>query len=351
MTITNTVNATNTFTATSTNTTVSSGGCTLQYDCQAVVENNYSWAAEGYGTVSTSTAWVTTGTQSIDCNITTGNTWCKIADINSFFPIPSAGMTQIIIDLDVDAAMIPTGTGAWNQLVLQTNNGGTFASAAIALVAGPQAVTFTVSASAPATINDYEFIYQSSGTPTGNIYMGNIDVVFTGACPTPVAPTYIQGWTFESGSLTDTVGTWVTIGAPDLGTNLVVSSPGDMSNDCADVMATFTAANQTAGMIMSPTVPINGSSFSGIRATFWIDASCVPGDYPSGVIQLGDGTNWPQTPWTNITLSGWTTMTFPVASWGSLNTASITMIKVFVNIGGASTFGSGHVKFDNIEFY
>jgi len=176
-------------------------------------------------------------------------------------------------------------------------------------------------------------------------------VVFTGACPAPTLPTYIQGWTFESGSLTDTVGTWVTIGAPDLGTNLVVSSPGDLSNDCADVTATFTAASQTAGIIMVPTAPINGSSFTGIRANFWIDSSCAPGDYPGGEIQLGDGTNYPENAWTNVTMGGWTTITYPVSSWGTFNTANISMIKVFVNLGGASTFGSGHVKFDSIEFY
>lgn len=261
-TMTNTVNATSTPTQTATN-TAGSSGCTLVYDCQALVENSYSWGAAGNAALSTSSTWFTTGSQSIDCNVSVGNTWCKIANINSFFPISTTGMTQIIADVDVDASMIPTGTGAYDQLVLQTNAGGTFASGAVSLGAGPQSVTFTVSGSAPSSVNDYEFIYQSSGTPTGNIYLDNIRVVFTGACPTPTIPTYIQGWTFEGDSLTDTVGTWTTIGGTDLGTNLVVSSPADLSNYCADVTATFTAANQTAGIIMSPGTPISGT-FTGV---------------------------------------------------------------------------------------
>gem|GEM_PF-3682092 len=338
-----------TVTMTPTSTTVSSG-CTLTYDCQSLVGSSYSWAAGANAAISTSSTWHGTGgSQSIDCNVTAGNTWCKIATINSFFPISTAGMTQIIVNVDVDASMV-TGNGGWDQLVLQTNAGGTLASAAIGLATGPQSVTFTISG-APATINDYEFIYQSGGTPTGNVYFGDVQVVFTGACPAPTIPTYIQGWTFEGNSLTDTIGTWVTIGGTDLGTNLLVTQPGDLSTYCADVTATFTAANQTAGIIMVPTTPINGSSFTGIRANFWIDSSCAPGDYPGGEIQLGDGTNFPENGWTNVTMGGWTTITYPVASWGTFNTASISMIKVFVNLGGASAFGAGHVKFDNIEFY
>ncbi len=336
-------------TATATSTTVSSG-CTLLYDCQALVENNYSWAAGANAAISTSSTWHTYGTQSIDCNVTTGNTWCKIANINSFFPISTTGMTQIIADVDVDASMV-TGNGGYDQLVLQTNAGNTLATAAIGLAAGAQSVTFTVSGSVAASINDYEFIYQSGGTPTGNIYLDNIQVVFTGACPTPVPDTYIQGWNFEGNSLTDTVGTWVTIGGADLGMNLLVTQPGDLSSYCADVTANFTAANQTAGMIMVPGTAIDGSSFTGIRASFWIDSSCAPGQYPSGEIQLGDGTNYPSSPWTNLTLGGWTTITYPVSSWGTFTTSNINMVKVFVNLGGASAFGSGHVKFDNIEFY
>ena len=350
---TSTPTDTATDTPTQTPTATVSGCVLLLNDCETLSENG-NWKETTGGTISlSSTTGLTHGSNALDVNITTGNGWNQCAQLDNFLPNVFTTATQVVLDVNADAALI-AGNGGWDQLVLQCNGGGTFATGSgFALVAGQQSVTFTKSGSAPATVTTLEFIYQSGGTPIGHLYLDNIRVYYSGACPT--IPAKIQGWDFENNSVTDSVGTWI----PETGTGgnvsgaIAITSPGVGSTYCLDVTAAFTATNQYAGAEMDLfSTPIDGSSFSGIRCRMWIDLACDTDGYPGAQIQLGDGANYPQSGWTNLSKNGWAIIDYPASSWGTFTKSNINMIKLQAATGGSgSTFGTGHVKFDNVEFY
>jgi len=340
-------------TPTNTPTATSVSGCTLLLnDCETLSENG-NWTESTGGTISTSAVTgVTHGSNSLDINITTGAGWNKCAQLDNFLPNVFNTATQVVLDVFADSA-VTTGNGGWDQLVLQCNGGNTFATGTgVALAYGQQSVTFTVSGSAPATVNTLEFIYQSGGTPTGHLYFDNIRVFYSGACPT--IPAKIQGWDFENNSVTDSVGTWIaeTGSGGNVSGAIAITSPGVGSTYCLDDTAAFTGQSQYAGAEMDISTPVNGSSFSGIRCRMWIDSACDTDGYPGGQIQIGDGTNYPQSGWNNLSKSGWAIVDFPASSWGTFTKSNINLIKLQAATGTSGTsFGTGHVKFDNVEFY
>ena len=235
--ITNTVTKTATTTPTNTPTNTPAGGCTYLLNDAESLSGNGVWS-NLYGTVALTTTNATQGTYAIDANITTGNSWNKFAILSSFAPNNFSTATQLIVDINVDATLI-TGDGGWNQMQLQGNNGAVnLASTNPSLVAGANSVTINIT-STGTPLTDLELIYQSGGTPIGHMYVDNLRVVYSGACPatptmTPAGGctgllndmenfTYNGTWTNENGTVALTT-TNATQGTYALDANVTVGN-------------------------------------------------------------------------------------------------------------------------------
>jgi hypothetical protein len=291
----------------------------------------------------------------LDVNITTGNGWNQCAALDGFLPRVFTTATALIVDINADASL-EVGNGGWDQLVLQCNSGSAFATGSgVAVATGQQSITYTISPSVPATVTSLEFIYQSGGSPTGHLYIDNIRVLYS-SCP-PSQPAALQTWNFEGNSLTDSTGTWIleTGSSGNVGNSIQIAAPGRAgSSYCMSVTALFTGINQYAGAEITFGVPyIDGSSFSGIRCYAWLDSVCTNG-FPGFQIQLGDGPggHYPQSSWANAVKGGWGYFEYPASSWGTFDKSTISMIKLQMATGGSgSSFGTGRMMFDNVEFY
>ena len=360
---TNTATSTNTATATN---TACSNPCILMVNgCENLTENG-NWTTSGNSSLSLSTLFATQGTSSLDVDITTGSTFNKIAMLDHFVPNDFTNAVSLAFDYQADASVTTTG---YCQFYLQADftNGVTtissnnFSSSNPNVIGGPTTQTalfgLMYPAGGPWKVSKIYFILNEKNATTGNIYIDNIRGLY---CPTcPAFPTPVVTWDFEGG-LTDPTygGTWgmipagVASGVTYVGTSMTTSTPGQDSNTCMDITATFSAQNQQAGAELFPTTAINGSTFNGLRAWVWIDSACDSNGFPGSQLQLGDGANFPQSSFQSLVKNGWVMVDFPASSWGALNASNITMIKPTVNLGGSgSSFGTGHVKFDNIEFY
>jgi hypothetical protein len=193
---------------------------------------------------------------------------------------------------------------------------------------------------------------------TGNVYIDAVTITLpTGPTATPtttMTPIPNYTWDFENDTLHntfDTTDSWAMpssgfiSGAPTIGT------PGDNSTYCLVVSAAYTGQNQLAGSIIAFGTPINVSTYTGVRMQMWIDTACTNGS-PGGVIQVGDGSNYPESSWSNITPGAWTQLDYPISSWGTFTLTNLTMIQGIANTGGSGdTFGTGNVKIDNAELY
>lgn len=363
-TITDTPTDSPTMTATSTHTSTPTPACTYTLNNCDSLSTNGNWASPSGNSTITLSALNDTdgGTGSIDINVTTGSGFNKVASLNNFYPNDLSYAIQIIADVTADAS-VTTGAGGWCQLHLQADSNaaskyGVEFSDYPNLVGGQQSVTFNVSyanGSIPSgnPISTIYFVLNEQNPTTGNIYIDNIRVAFT-VCPVVPPGISADSWDFENNSLTNTsgLGPWTqATGAGYVGGAPLVVSPGQGSTYCMQIPAVFTASSQNAGANIGFASPINGSAFNGVRAHIWMDSSCDAGGYPGGFLQLGDGTNYPLSAYTTLTLNGWTRIDFPATGWGSLNTSAINYIKIFGQSGGSGTYGSGNVLIDNVEFY
>lgn len=181
------------------------GGCTLLLNDMENISYNGNWT-NPQGTVALTASNATQGSFALDANITTGIGWCKFAILDTFTPTDFSTATKLIVDIYADATLI-SGDGGWHQMQLQANTGGiNLASNSPGLVAGANSVTYLITATGTA-ITDLEFIYQSGGTPTGNMYVDNLRVVYSGACPSGGPPTDTPTYTLtptDTAAPTDT---------------------------------------------------------------------------------------------------------------------------------------------------
>jgi hypothetical protein len=324
--------------------------------CENLTENGNWTTPDGRSTLALSTTNVTQGSNSMDINVTTANGWNKIAGLDHFWPMDWSSVTKMIVDMHVDAS-VTTSTGGWCQLALQADSSdGVLNSSSIYTTAGDiknGSVTVFIGmppGGAPVTnlLRKLYFVLNEGAGTAGHIYIDNIRLMYSPSCPT-ATPTPIAGanWTFEDG----TTQSWVLgAGAGFGGTGFGAGTPGLNSTYCLDLTRTFTTGNERAGAELNLGTAINGTTFNGIRAKIYVDAS-ISGDYPCVFIQLGDGANYPQSTCVNPAQGGWMQLDFPASSWGTFTKSTISYIKVYIQSASAAPYGTGHVKIDNIEFY
>ena len=174
--------------------------------------------------------------------------------------------------------------GYYANLQFQANNGSNIlAASGIALTGNAQSVTINITSTATA-ITDIEFIYQCGGTPTGNIYIDNIRVVYSGACPAGPTPTEtpVQTWNFED----NTVEGWQLAGGNYAGVTGGTMAPGyNSSLYCYNLYAPFSSAGfvdptntgtgEGAGIAQTFGTPLNLTG-GGIRCQMWIEREPSP---------------------------------------------------------------------------
>ncbi len=122
------------------------------------------------------------------------------------------------------------------------------------------------------------------------------------------------------------------------------------------IPTTFAGQSQLSGAIISFSTPLDASALTGVRAQMYIDSAALPSDgYPGGVIQVGDGSNYPESSWQNLTKSGWVQLDFTISAWGTFTKTNLTMTQCIANTGGSGAFpsfsGNGNVEIDNAEPY
>ena len=271
------------------------------------------------------------------CNFGTSSSSCYTGYENPGYNSDGSGLGQ------TGTSAYPLTANTWVPMYLKptfATNGGQFVSKFglnVANITSPVTVYIDDVSITTATV--------PTATPTSTI--------------TP-NPTYT--WDFENNALNNTgdpSDSWAqSTGGSFVGGVPFVTPPSvsDGSSYCLDIPTTFTAQNQTVGAIISFGTPVNVTGFSGMRMQMYLPASAVPSDcYPGAQNQVGDGTNFPQMPWTNVTKDSWAWVDFPISSWGTFTLTHLTMIQAIVNTGGSGTFtaftGSGDLQIDNVQLY
>ncbi len=222
-------------------------------------------------------------------------------------------------------------------------------------------------ASTPDNVN--QLVIQLTNVPAGahgRLYVDDITIVLpAGPTATPtytLTPNPNYTWNFENNALhntADATDSWAQ--ATDTGfisgvPFVTAPTVSNGSSYCMAVPVTFTAQNQLAGAILSFATPIDVSALTGIRAKMYLDSAAIPSDcYAGGVIQVGDGANYPESSWQNLTAGAWVQLDYPMSSWGAFTKTNLTMIKCIANTGGSGTFtsfsGTGNVEIDDVELY
>jgi hypothetical protein len=309
-------------------------------------------------TISLSSSYGTASPNSVDLGISCPLGWQTVAALSDFQEQNFTNATQLVVDCYVDAPLY-TGCNGWASLNLAATGGGkyqaNFCTANPTIVQGANSVTFTLSyATVPAasvtqlflTLND-----AATAAVAGNIYIGDIKIIYSPTCvfvPTPIAA---DSWTFENASLTNSLGTWIKNGADATGIGLAL--PGvDCSTYAMGVTGTWAAANDSVEATITFSTNINASTFNGVQG--WVYAPA--GSFPSGggvFLQVADGgTNYPETGWNNIVPGQWTYINFPVSAWlaasPTFDLTNLHMVQFIVQDGAADT---EYFLIDNVELY
>jgi hypothetical protein len=296
----------------------------------------------------------------VDVDITSATGFNDVANLDSFTPA-LLNPTAIIVDLTADASVTSLAGGGYCVLSLQANtSGGTNQYQVNAnatspnIVGGAQSVTVMLSYGASYltsgnTITKLFFVVNSSTGNTGNIYIGDVKVLYPSTCQSIPTPVTADTWTFENDSLTNSLGSWVSQGT--ICTGIGVVNQGQDSSYSMAVSGTWGAAFQSLEAAISPSTPINATGFNGVEAWVYIPTTTLPGGFPGAFIQLGDGTNYPESAYITLDHGGWTYVNMPASAWGSLNAASVNFIQVIVQSDSTTPTGSGYFLADNIGFY
>ena len=361
-TFTGTPTVTSTFTTTSTPTataTTGASGCVLLLNDASNLTVNGNWTGSN-STISLSGSNGTASSSSVDVDITTGtSSYNDVANLDSFTPA-LLNATAIIVDLTVDAS-VTTGAG-YCQLALQANTSGTTNQYQVAaatspanLVGGAQSVTLTLTygsgyLTSGNTITKLFFNTNEGTGTTGNIYIGDVKVVYPSTCQTIPTPVTADTWTFENISLTNSFGTWVSQGT--ICTGIGVVNQGQDSSYSMAVSGTWPAQYTSLEAAISPSTPINASGFNGVEAWVYIPTSTLPGGYPGAFVQISDGSTYPESAYFTLDHGGWTYVNMPASAWGgTFNSSNVTFVQVIVQSDGTTPTGSGYFLADNIGFY
>lgn len=167
--------------------------CTSLFNsCDSLTANGTWSGTNATRSISTTPADLTQGTGSLQVAVATGATWNdQIFDLNNFTPSNWTGVNQLMVDVYVPASLL-TGT-TYNNLYLFASSAAVGENSISAdgpsLVAGwNKNLTFNIdftqgSITPGSALIELFFIFSSSGTNTGTLYVDNIRLV-TQCAPT-----------------------------------------------------------------------------------------------------------------------------------------------------------------------
>jgi mannan endo-1,4-beta-mannosidase len=164
--------------------------------CDSLTANGNWTGTNATRALNTTPANLTQGTGSIQVNVTTGATWNdQIINLDTFTPTDWTGVAQLQLDLYVPASLLAGTT--YNNLYLFASSAAvgenSISASGPSLVAGwNKNLTFNIdftqgSITPGSALIKLFFIFSSSGTNTGTLYVDNIRLVQ--ACATTPTPT------------------------------------------------------------------------------------------------------------------------------------------------------------------
>ena len=224
--------------------------CTSLFNsCDSLTANGTWSGTNATRSISTTAGDFTQGTGSLQVNVTTGATWNdQMFDLNNFSPSNWTGVSQLMLDVYVPASLLAGTT--YNNLYLFASSAAVGENSISAdgpsLVAGwNKNLTFNIdftqgSITPGSALIELFFIFSSSGTNTGTLYVDNIRLVQN--CAPTATPT---------GSTPTPTGTF-TASATRTPTLTVTQTATPSPSQTATLTPTWTATN-TAGNTSTPT--------------------------------------------------------------------------------------------------
>ncbi len=224
--------------------------CTSLFNsCDSLTANGTWSGTNATRSISTTPADLTQGTGSLQVAVATGATWNdQMFDLNNFSPSNWTGVSQLMLDVYVPASLLAGTT--YNNLYLFASSAAVGENSISAdgpsLVAGwNKNLTFNIdftqgSITPGSALIELFFIFSSSGTNTGTLYVDNIRLVQN--CAPTATPT---------GSTPTPTGT-PTASATRTPTLTVTQTATPSPSQTATLTPTWTATN-TAGNTFTPT--------------------------------------------------------------------------------------------------
>lgn len=326
--------ATSTPTRTATPTATSSPTATvvcvnLFNNCDGLTANGTWSGTNATRSINTTPADLTQGTGSLQVAVATGATWNdQMFNLNNFTPSNWTGVSQLMLDVYVPASLLAGTT--YNNLYLFASSSAVGENSISAdgpsLVAGWNNnltfnIDFTQGAITPGSaLIELFFIFSSSGTNTGTLYVDNIRLVQSCA-PTPT-PTGSTSTPISSPTRTATA----------TGTNTLTMTPSFTPSRTPTWTATLTpSSTPTLSPTPSPSRTPTSSPTNSVTAT--PSQTATSSATPSSTNTLGNtATNTPSSTFTwsstaspTPSLSSTPTMTkTPTPSWTPTNSPSVT---------------------------